>query len=318
MAPPAPIIDMHLHAMPADFQGPPPLGFRLGSAYPPHDPATEWSDVFLSWHKERVGNQILSSITDYELRDQTLAVMEKRNIVGVVSAVSIDLMDEWREAAPERVIPALVLDFRNGANFSPEDFGELRAQGRLAVLGEVANQYAGIEPGDSQMEAYWTLAEDLDIPIQIHVGPGPPGAPYLGSPDYRARLHSPLLLEEPLMRHPRLRLYVAHAGWPMLDDMLALLWAHPRVYVDVGFISFGIPTAEFYRYLRVMVEAGFGSRVMFGSDQMVWPGAIEFAIESIESADFLSQEQKRAILYDNAARFLRLSEEEIERHHSDT
>ncbi|HEX6219795.1 MAG TPA: amidohydrolase family protein, partial [Acidimicrobiia bacterium] len=99
----------------------------------------------------------------------------------------------------------------------------------------------------------------------------PPGAPYLGSPHYRARMHSPLLLEEALMRHPRLRLYVAHAGWPMLDDMLALLWAHPRVYVDVGIISFGIPTAEFHRYLRVMVEAEFGSRVMFGSDQMVWP-----------------------------------------------
>lgn len=186
------------------------------------------------------------------------------------------------------------------------------------MLGEVVNQYAGIEPGDSQVEPYWTVAEDLDIPVQIHVGPGPPGAPYLGFPDYRALMHSPLILEEPLMRHPRLRLYVAHAGWPMLDDVLALLRAHPRVYVDVGIISFGIPAAEFHRYLRVVVEAGFGSRVMFGSDQMIWPGAIEFAIESIEAADFLSQEQKRAILYDNAARFLGMSEDEIERHHSST
>ena len=30
---------------------------------------------------------------------------------------------------------------------------------------------------------------------------------------------------------------------------------------------------------------------------------------------FLSEEQKRDILYNNAARFLRLSKEQIERHH---
>jgi len=49
---------------------------------------------------------------------------------------------------------------------------------------------------------------------------------------------------------------------------------------------------------------------MFGSDQMRWPEAIGMAIEGIESASFLSQEQKRDIFYDNAARFLRLKETE--------
>lgn len=43
--------------------------------------------------------------------------------------------------------------------------------------------------------------------------------------------------------------------------------------------------------------------------------AIGMAIEAIESADFLSLEQKRDILYQTAARFLRLSEEEIVRPH---
>ena len=47
---------------------------------------------------------------------------------------------------------------------------------------------------------------------------------------------------------------------------------------------------------------------MFGSDQMVWPEAIGLAIEGIESADFLTAEQKRDIFYNNAVRFLRLDE----------
>lgn len=132
---------------------------------------------------------------------------------------------------------------------------------------------------------------------------------------YRARLHSALVLEEALVRHPELRVYVMHAGWPMLDDMLALMWAYPRVHVDTGALCFALPRKEFYRYFRRIVEAGFGKRIMFGSDQMNWPGAIESCIDTIDSADFLSRDQKRDVLYNNAARFLRLSEEEIARHH---
>ena len=55
---------------------------------------------------------------------------------------------------------------------------------------------------------------------------------------------------------------------------------------------------------------------MFGSGHMEAYGAIEAAIERIHSASYLSPKQKRAILYDNAARFLRLSEEEVARHHA--
>jgi len=54
---------------------------------------------------------------------------------------------------------------------------------------------------------------------------------------------------------------------------------------------------------------------MFGSDQMIWPETIELAIDAINSADFLTEEQKRDIFYNNAARFLRLSEKQIANHH---
>lgn len=47
---------------------------------------------------------------------------------------------------------------------------------------------------------------------------------------------------------------------------------------------------------------------------MVWPRAIEHAVRVIDAAPFLTDRQKRAILYDNAVRFLRLSDEEIDRH----
>jgi uncharacterized protein len=39
------------------------------------------------------------------------------------------------------------------------------------------------------------------------------------------------------------------------------------------------------------------------------------AIATIQTAPFLNEEQKRNIFYDNAARFLRLTEQEIATHH---
>jgi predicted TIM-barrel fold metal-dependent hydrolase len=145
--------------------------------------------------------------------------------------------------------------------------------------------------------------------------PGPPGVAYLGAPAYRASLSSAFTLEEVLVRHPRLRLYVMHAGFPLLEDMLAVLYAHPQVYVEIGVIVYTQPDRAFYAYLQALFDGGFGKRVMFGSDQMVWPETIERSIAVVEAAPFLSPEQKRDVLYNNAARFLRLSEETVRRHH---
>lgn len=41
---------------------------------------------------------------------------------------------------------------------------------------------------------------------------------------------------------------------------------------------------------------------------MLWPEALEAAIPNVEAADFLTEEEKRDIFYNNAARFLRLEQ----------
>ena len=312
-----PILDMHLHALAADFHGPPPLAMCTPMPFPAWDPSGPYGEIFVAVQKTPpCPDPVWSPSTDEEMMAQAIDVMNRLNIVGVLSGPEPDRVAAWISAAPDRFIPGLVLQFgESGADFSADSLRSLHTAGRLAVLGEVANQYAGIAPDDERIEPYWALAEELDIPVGIHVGTGPPGAIYLGNEGYRARLHSPLTMEEVLVRHPRLRVYLMHAGYPMLDDLLAVLYAHPQVYVDVGIIVYQQPRAEFYRYLRRIVEAGFGNRVMFGSDQMIWPGVIERAVAVIEEAPFLSEEQKRDILYNNAARFLRLTDEEIAEHH---
>ena len=302
------IIDMHLHAIPADSQGPPPVYVCAPyETMPIRDPRWSGREFAVRTFKDKpaCAHPVASSKDDAALRDETLAALRRYDIVAVTSGPP-ELVAAWRQAEPKRILPAVYIDLSD-----PPPVAALRAlheAGQMVVLGEIAAQYEGIAPNDPKLEPYWALAEELDIPAAIHVGPGPPGAAYLGLTKYRATLSDPLLLEDVLVRHPKLRLYVMHAGWPNADRMIALLYAHPQVYVDTAVIDFTQPRAEFHNYLRRLVEAGYGKRIMFGSDQMVWPGAIGPAIEAITSADFLTPAQKRDILHDNAARFLRMDE----------
>jgi uncharacterized protein len=319
-----------MHAQAATASGPPPVGVCAPfSEFAVREPKSDDAAAFLGMLKKPpCPDPVWSPETDDALMNATFEVMKRRNMIGVLSAGDelpndpMGRVTRWRAAEPARIIPAFGFGLGencgpkiNGKCVTPQQVAELHAEGRFVVFGEVGNQYEGIGPSDEVFEPYLAVAEAHDIPVGIHMGPGPSGAPYMGSPHYRARLHSPLLLEEALVRHPKLRVYIMHAGWPMLDDLLALMWAHPHVYVDVGAIVWVLPRSEFYRYLQRIVEAGFVKRVMFGSDQMNWPGVIERGLAVIESAPFLSVEQKRDILYNNAARFLRLTEAQIAAHH---
>jgi uncharacterized protein len=309
---PPPIIDMHMHALSADEQGPPPMGMctPIGE-FPEWDQRKPYSEIFMDRFKHpRCKDPVWSPTTDEALMRETIAAMARLNVYGVLSG-PYEHSSKWRKAAPNRFFPAY--SFGNPKEVSPERLERLYESGELAVMGEVTTQYQGIEPTDPRLEPYWALAERLDIPVQIHVGTGPFGVIYMGATGYRARLHSALSVEEVLVKHPKLRIYLAHAGYPMIDDLLALMYAHPQVYVDTGVIIFTQPRAAFYRYFERIFEAGFGSRVMFGSDQMVWPGVIERSIKVIQDAPFLTEQQKRDVLYNNAARFMRLRESDMAR-----
>ena len=312
---PLPVIDMHLHALHADDQGPAPLSvgapFRdLGI----NDPKNDYRKVFMTALKTQMWADIsiTSPTTDDSLKNMTLATLNRFNVYAVTSG-DIETVREWKKAAPNRVINSVYWDFNMATKreLTLDSLEKLFKFGEFKVFGEVTIQYEGYSASDTAFDPYLAMAERLDVPVGIHIGCGPPGAPYIGSSNYRAKLHSAFVLEDALIRHPKLRLYAMHAGWPLLEDMLAVLYTHPQLYVDLGAICYMIPKKEFYYYLERLVNAGFGKRIMFGSDNMVWPLAIQLGIQTINKAPFLTYAQKRDILFNNAARFLRLSEKEI-------
>lgn len=246
-----------------------------------------------------------------ELLQATLRECERYNVVRAVLNGWPGTLESWLQAAPERFVAApMILKDRATPEITPQEFRRQVERGEAAVLGEVIAQYVGLRPDAEVLDPYWTLAEELDIPVMIHMGTSFPGTAYAGYPAFRLSLGNPMLLEEVLVRHPKLRVWVAHGGAPWIDEIFALMQQYPQLHVDVSTISWvggvhGRPA--FHAFLQQAINRGFGKRILFGSDQMAWPDAIGLAIEGVDSAEFLTAEQKHDIFFGNAARFLRLS-----------
>jgi predicted TIM-barrel fold metal-dependent hydrolase len=286
----SPIIDVHMHAYPADEALPASLV----------NPAT--------------GKP--TRLKDGEAHLQAcLAEMKRLNVVkGIVSGGTGDRLAaalHWRETAPDRIIAGAGV--RGSADTPLPEVGTLRKafeSGQMRVLGEVTAQYAGLTLSDPQYEPYLALAEELDIPVSLHTGTGPPGVSY--DPccrGFRVSLGNPALIEEALNRRPKLRVNLMHAGWPYLQETIALMLVYPQVHADLGAIDWILQRPGFYDYLSGLMKAGFGKRLMFGSDHMYWPEAIGMAVDAIDSASFLTPSEKQDIFYNNAVRFFHLGQE---------
>ncbi len=275
-----PIIDMHLHA---DL---PPSEVNPGDAAPCRPEPCERKGSATASHTETM--------------EKTLEIMDRYKIVkGFLSGLDPSVVQQWVDKDPDRFIAAPFI-FIPGQP-SVEDLKQAYEQNKFNGMGEIATQLAGIAPNDPKLDPYFALAEELNIPVLVHTaGIGP----YI--PSFRSSAGNPLLLEDVLVKHPGLRIYVENTGYPYLDNMVAVMSQYPQLYGDLSTITWVIPRTAFYEYLKKLINAGLGKRLMFGSDQMRWPEMIEEGIRAIEEADFLSNEQKRDILYNNAARFLQL------------
>jgi predicted TIM-barrel fold metal-dependent hydrolase len=281
-----PIIDVHLHAYPSDEAIPDVPNPANGKT-----PGVKTGEAH---------------------RQACLAEMKRLNVVkGIVSGGSGDRLAAaiaWPEADPGRILAGAGIRGSEDTPLPPLDvLRKLFKDGKLGVLGEVTAEYAGAILSDPRYEPYLALAEQLDIPVALHTGTGPPGISF--DPccrGFRINLGNPIHIEEALNRHPKLRVSLMHAGWPFLQDTIAILFQYPQVYADLGAADWLLPRAEFHAYLGALMRAGFGKRLMFGSDQMYWPEGIGLAIEGIESASFLTPSEKRDIFYNNAVRFFRL------------
>ena len=279
-----PIIDMHLHSYSDDFWGPAP------------SPAT--------------GNP--SGTTAREQMEQTFEVMRKHNIVlGAVSGIDPSSGNAWYSYDQNRTLRGIEL--REPSEFMSADSLRMMIQdGSLDMLGEVGAQYFGYSPSDPAYYPFYKVAEEEGIPVGIHTGASFPGTPFRCCPKFRLKMGNPLLLEDMLVEFPKLKVFMMHAGGtgPFSQYALMMMNMYPQLYTDISIINW-MPGMEpvLESFLRQAKQMKMLDRVLFGTDQMIWPEAIGVAVNRINSLDFLTAEEKADIFYNNAADFLGLEDD---------
>ena len=264
---------------------------------------------------------------DDAYRTQMLGEMKANGVgLAVISLTDYDHVKVWKEAAPDSFLAGVMLGCpRNSSEPrykcfpSSEgwvDLAWLRGMvesGKIEAIHEVGPNYIGLSVNNPRFDPYFALAAEFDLPVGVHTQRGPPPGGRNSTrsdpaccPNYDTEMGSPALLRPVLERYPELRVWIQHVGSgrdggyePFWDETLALLRDYPRVYLDLSITNGPLPIAQYEDSLRRLIEAGFGDRIMFGSDNV----PLGMILNRLNSFDWLTQTQRNAILYGNAKRF---------------
>lgn len=276
------IIDVHFHTRSAGDYGP----------QPPPNPVT---------------GKIPDAGTDEAILNANYALLKKYNIVFAICSGTLMRNADFIAKDKSRFISSLEYpDHQNNPLPDTATFRKLILYKKFIVFGELGLQYEGKTLDDPEYEPYLAICEKYGIPVAVHTGIGPPETPYRGSPAFTLSAGRPAHLEPVLKKHPKLKVQMMHMGYPYLEETKAIMGVYPQVYADISVIDWILPVQEFHIYLNALITAGFGKRLMYGSDQMIWEDAIPLSIKNVESAAFLSATQKDDIFYNNAARFFNI------------
>jgi uncharacterized protein len=278
------VIDGHMHAMkPEDFAGP-PLSANFGA-----------------FRKTYQTNE-----RDPEaLMRRTIAEMDRNHVSKAVLSGDDDVVAHWVEHYPGRFLPS----YNHWCDGNPDTVAKFESEwkaGKWKAIGELGLPYGGHPLNDPACFPLFEIAQRYDIPVFFHTGPSGPDPQGGFAPKFRISLSDPLLLEEVTIRFPKLKIVIMHMGWPYYDHALYMLFTYENVYLDTAAVDWLLGRKLFNRMLEEAVQTVGSDRILFGTDQMVWPQMITPAVRSIRDAPFLSDEDKRNILGENARRLLKL------------
>ena len=157
------------------------------------------------------------------------------------------------------------------------------------------------------------LCIEHDLPFQIHTGIHDDHGNYIAQ-------SNPVHLTELLMRYPKARFVLFHAGYPYWGEMGILGMMFPNVHVDLCWTHLGVPTGA-RNALNEWLEVMPASKIFgFGGDYIFIEGVLPHAklarynvtkvlADKVDTNYFTLNEAKRLadmILHDNAKEFFRL------------
>jgi uncharacterized protein len=152
-----------------------------------------------------------------------------------------------------------------------------------------------LPPDDAKYYPFYAKCVELDVPYQLQVGQS-----MIYAPEHRTRsVARPITLDGVACDFPELRLIGIHIGIPWHDEMIAMAWKHPNLFIGSDAHSPRYWPASFVRF----IDSWGQDKVIFGTDFPV----IDFqrAMDEIDALK-LRPEARQKLLRDNVLRVYRL------------
>jgi uncharacterized protein len=244
---------------------------------------------------------------DEQVFSDTLAQMDSLGIrVGVISGPN-NVSVEWCRRAPGRFIASWWPMIGSSTPYiEAERFTEAIETQGFRGLGEHLPQFAGLAPNDQRYFPLYRICEERGLPVFFHTGLNGPDFTR-ETPFFRVELCNPLLIEDVIMAFPDLKIVMAHMSFPFTEQAAYMLLSHSKVYLDIGVVNWYLGRAGFHRLLKQVIDLVGPDKILYGSDQMNVPQMMPSGVSAILEAPFLSEEEKRKILGENARQLLGIS-----------
>ncbi|WP_395742315.1 amidohydrolase family protein [Prosthecobacter sp.] len=117
--------------------------------------------------------------------------------------------------------------------------------------------YAGFSPDDPTLEPLWSYAEKHGLPVLLHTG-----TTFIAQAPLAFTL--PRLIEPVALKHPQLKIILAHLGHPYEGECLVTIRKHANVYADISALHYR--PWQLYNSLMLAQEYGVWHKLLFGTD----------------------------------------------------
>lgn len=166
--------------------------------------------------------------------------------------------------------------------------------------------YEPLYPFSKKLDRFYKIAEDNNMVVIFHTGDTWHSLKKSKNGSM-LKYSRPLNIDEVAVAHSEMKIIIAHAGNPWIEDTAEIVYKNNNCYADISgwFIgSLNKDTIDIMKdKLKFLVRFGGKEKILFGSD---WPIArMDDYIKMVSSCG-LSSDEKKNLLYENARKLFRI------------
>lgn len=256
------------------------------------------------YERIKEGVQNIPSYKGNDIIEKTLYCIQERAqldkmILLPLSMAENEIVFEWCQRAPDVFIPFFNPPEKNMKGINPEQLllDAIRIKGIKGL--KIMNPFRKKFLDDEILYPSFELAQEYNLLVLMHTGYPPPG-----TKKNVLTYSNPLKIETIIQSFPKLKIIIAHMGFPWVDTALALAVQYPNIYLDISNLSYMMPKRLRKFLLRAKELIGL-NKILFGSDGFI-PEMIELTVSQLEKADYLSEKDINRIMGLNAKMLLGL------------